>query len=138
VSDDYLGATESELRDAPLSQRFYGYADQRVLFPHAGQLHLEPQALVLGNWRVIHRAAITSVELTFTDAYRRGQAAGVRGGNAASFGFIGSLGKPLVLGMADGEPVYLLISFRYFTGVNSARRWAPMLRDWVRPRMSVC
>ena len=136
MSDDYLGATESELREAPLSRRIYGYGDQRALFPHAGQLHLEPQALVLGDWRVLGRAAITSVELTFTDVYRRGQAAGVRG-NGPSLGFIGSLGKPLVLGLADGEPVYLLIDFRYFTGVNQARRWAPILRDWIRQAAAV-
>jgi hypothetical protein len=136
VSEDYLGATESELRDAPLSRRSYGYGDQRALFPHAGQLHLEPRPLVLGRWRVLDRAAITSVDLTFTDVYRRGQAAGVRG-NWASLGFIGNLGKPLVLGLAGGEPVYLLIDFRYFTGVNQARRWVPILRDWIRQAASV-
>jgi hypothetical protein len=131
MSEDYLGATESELQDTPPFRRFWGYSDQRVLFPHAGQLRLEPQAMVLGGWQVIPRAAITSVELTFTGAYRRGQAAGVRG-NGASFGFFGNLGKPLVLGLADDEPVYLLIGFRWFTGVNQARRWAPLLRDWIR------
>ena len=136
MSDDYLGATESELRHTPLSRRLHGYADQRVLFPHEGQLRLEPQALVLGNWRVIHRAEITSAELTFTGAYRRGQAAGVRG-NWASLGLFGSLGKPLVLGIADDEPVYLLIGFRYFSGINDARRWAPILRDWIRQGASV-
>jgi hypothetical protein len=136
VSEDYLGGTESELRDAPLARRVFAYVDQRVLFPHQGYLRLEPQALILGNWRVIPRAAITSVELTFTDVYRRGQAAGVRG-NWASLGFIGSLGKPLVLGIADGEPVYLLIGFRYFSGINSDRWWMPILHDWIRQRASV-
>lgn len=130
MSDSYLGATESELRDMPLSRRLSGYSNQRVLFPHAGQLRLEPRVLVLGGWRAIPRAAITDVQLTFTDAYRRGQAAGVRG-NGASFGFLGNLGKPLVLGLRDDEPIYLLIGFRWFTGVNQARRWAPLLRGWI-------
>jgi hypothetical protein len=93
--------------------------------------------MVLGGWRLIPRADITSVELTFTGAYRRGQAAGVRGSNAASFGFIGDLGKPLVLGLADEDPVYLLISYRWFTGVNQARRWAPLLRDWIQQGASI-
>lgn len=113
-----------------------GYSDQRVLFPHAGRLRLEPRVLVLGGWRVIPRAALTSVRLTFTDAYRRGQAAGVRG-NAASFGFLGNLGKPIVLGLRDDEPVYLLIGFRWFTGVNQARRWAPLLRSWIEAGVPV-
>jgi hypothetical protein len=71
------------------------------------------------------------VRLTFTDAYRRGQAAGIRGNNA-SFGLFGNLGKPLVLRLHDGEPVYLLIGFRWLTGINQARRWAPLLQTWSR------
>ena len=136
MSDSYLGATESELRDTPLSRRLSGYSDQRVLFPHAGQLRLEPRALVLSDWRVIPRATITGVPLTFTDAYRRGQAAGVRG-NGPSFGFLGNLGKPLVLSLRDDEPVYLLIGFRWLTGVNQARRWAPLLRSWIEEGVPV-
>ncbi len=130
MSESYFGATESELRGAPLSQRLSGYSDQRVLFPHSGLLRLEPRALVLGGWRTIPKTAITDARLTFTDAYRRGQAAGVRG-NGASFGMFGSLGKPLVLILHDDEPVYLLIGFCWFTGVNQARRWAPVVRDWI-------
>jgi hypothetical protein len=129
--DDYLGATESELLGASLSRQLFGYADQRVLFPHDGQLLLQPQQLVLTNWGVIPRMAITSVDVTFTSAYTRGQAGGIRG-NASSLGIFGSLGKPLVLGLRDSEPVYLLIDFRFFSGINQARRWAPLLHDWLR------
>jgi ABC-type transport system involved in multi-copper enzyme maturation permease subunit len=57
VSDSYLGATESELRDASLARRICGYSDQRVLFPHAGRLRLEPRVLVPGGWRMIPKAA---------------------------------------------------------------------------------
>ena len=131
MSDSYLGATEGELLGAPLGRRLAAYSDQRRLFPHQGTLRLTPQALVLGGWRVISREAVVSVRLTFTDAYRRGQAAGIRGNNT-SFGLFGNLGKPLVLGLPDGEPVYLLIGFRWFTGINQARRWAPVLQTWSR------
>lgn len=126
----YLGATEGELRDVPMARRLWGYNNQRVLFPHSGRLRLEPRSLVLGGWRVIPKAAIADVCLTFTPAYRRGQAAGVRG-NGASLGLFGSLGKPLVLTLRDDQPIYLLIDFGYFWGVNAARRWAPLLRGWL-------
>ncbi|MBV9452205.1 MAG: hypothetical protein JO345_40590 [Streptosporangiaceae bacterium] len=129
MSDSYLGATEGELLGAPLMRRLSAYSDQRRLFPHQGPLQLTPGTLILGGWRVIRREAVAGVRLTFTDAYRRSQAAGIRGNNA-SFGLFGDLGKPLVLDLHDGEPVYLLIGFHWFTGINQARRWAPVLRTW--------
>jgi hypothetical protein len=79
VNDSYLGATEGELLGVPLARRLAAYSDQRRLFPHQGTLQLTQRALVLGGWRVIHREAVASVRLTFTDAYRRSQAAGIRG-----------------------------------------------------------
>ena len=129
MSDSYLGATEGELLGAPLTRRLCAYSDQRRLFPHQGPLQLTPHTLVLGGWRVIRREAVAGVRLTFTDAYPRGQAAGIRGNNT-SFGLFGDLGKPIVLDLHGGEPVYLLIGFRWFTGINQARRWAPVLRTW--------
>ncbi|HEY2313183.1 MAG TPA: hypothetical protein VGH96_06190 [Streptosporangiaceae bacterium] len=129
MSDSYLGATESGLLGAPLARRLGAYSDQRRLFPHQGTLQLTPRVLVLGGWRVIRREEVASVRLTFTRAYRRSQAAGVRG-SYTSFGLYGNLGKPLVLSLHDDEPVYLLIGFRWFTGVNQARRWAPWLQAW--------
>jgi hypothetical protein len=79
---------------------------------------------------MIPRAAISRVDLTFTSAYTRGQAARARG-NAASFGLFGSLGEPLALGIDGEDPIYLLIDFRWFTGINQARRWAPVLQEWL-------
>ena len=131
MNDSYLGATEGELLGVPRARRLAAYSDQRRLFPHQGTLQLTQRALVLGGWRVIHREAVASVRLTFTDAYRRSQAAGIRGNNA-SFGLFWNLGKPLVLSLHDDEPVYLLIGFRWFTGINQARRWAPLLGAWSR------
>ncbi len=135
MNDSYLGATEGELLGASLARRLAAYSDQRRLFPHEGILQLTQHALVLGGWRVIPREAVASVRLTFTGAYRRSQAAGIRGNNA-SFGLFGSLGKPLVLSLHDDEPVYLLIGFRWFTGINQARRWAPLLGTWSRAEVS--
>lgn len=129
MSDSYLGATEAELTGVTLARRLAAYSDQRRLFPHQGTLRLTPGTLVLGGWRVIQREAVADVRLTFTRAYRRSQAAGVRG-NYASFGLFGNLGKPVVLRLHDDEPVYLLIGFHWFTGINQARRWVPLLRTW--------
>ena len=134
MSESYLGATEGELLGASLARHLAAYSDQRRLFPHQGALQLTQRALVLGGWRVIRREAVAGVRLTFTDAYRRGQAAGIRG-NYASFGLFGDLGKPIVLDLYDDEPVYLLIEFRWFTGINQARRWAPLLLTWSRAEM---
>lgn len=129
MSESYLGATEGELLGAPRARRLAAYSDQRRLFPHQGTLQLTQRALVLSGWRVIRREAVAGVRLTFTDAYRRSQAAGIRGNNT-SFGLFWDLGKPLVLDVRDDEPVYLLIGFRWFTGINQARRWAPGLQTW--------
>ena len=129
MSDSYLGAAEAELLGTPLARRLAAYSDQRRLFPHQGTLRLTPRTLVLGDWRVIRREAVAGVRLTFTGVYRRSQAAGMRG-NYASFGFFGDLGKPLVLDLHDDEPVYLLVEFRWFTGINQTRRWATVLRTW--------
>ncbi|HVC23337.1 MAG TPA: hypothetical protein VNH82_07945 [Candidatus Dormibacteraeota bacterium] len=73
---------------------------------------------------------MTSVELTFTDAYSRWMASGVRGGRYSSFGLFGSLGKPLVLHLNGEDSIYLLIDFRWLTGINSARAWAPRFTSW--------
>lgn len=135
MSDSYLGATEGELLGVPLARRLSAYSDQRRLFPHHGTLQLTPRTLVLGGWRVIQREAVASVRLTFTDAYRRSQAAGIRGNNT-SFGLFGDLGKPLVLDLHGDEPVYLLVGFRWFSGINQARRWAPLLRTWSGAQVS--
>ncbi len=129
-TDRYLAATEDELRAAPTSRRLVGYANQRTLFPHAGGIRVEPEALILEGWRQIPRIDVDDVSLTFTDAYPRRQAAGIRG-NTASFGLFGDLGKPLILSLRGGEVVYLLIDFRWWTGTNRARHWAPGLRTWM-------
>jgi hypothetical protein len=129
-SDTYLGATESELRAAVQSRPLLKYVDQRRLFPHEGRIRLEPAELVLEGWMVIPRAEIADVRLTFTDVYRRSIAAGFRG-QYTSFGVFGSLGKPLVVYRRDDEPVYLLIGYRWLTGTNQARHWAPRLQQWL-------
>jgi len=126
----YLGATESELRQAPGARRLVGLADQRRLFPHRGTMRLEPEALVLEDWRSIPRTAIETVEVIFTDAYTRFMAGGSRG-NSPSLGFLGSLGKPLILTLADEDRIYLLLGFRWWTGTNQARSCAPEIQRWI-------
>lgn len=136
MSTNYLGAAEGELRGASGSSQLVGFADQRTLFPHAGRLQLESQALVLEGWRSIPRSAIAGVRLTFTEAYTRMQAAGVRG-NSASLGLFGSLGKPLILDLHGDEPVYLLIEYRWITGISQGRKWLPIMQQWTSAGMAV-
>ncbi|MHB2023819.1 MAG: hypothetical protein ACYCO3_10890 [Mycobacteriales bacterium] len=101
----YLGAAEGELRSARTSRRLVGMVDQRRLFPHRGTFELHGDSLVLGGWRTITAAQVSGVELTFTAAYPRWLAAGIRGGRSPSFGIFGSLGKPLVVQIIGEEPI---------------------------------
>lgn len=126
----YLGATDTELRQLSRPRRVRGLGDQRSLFPYQGLMQLQADALVLGGWREISRAAITGIDVAFTDAYTRFMAGGIRG-NAASFGLFGSLGKPLILTLRDDEPVYLLLEFRWWAGTNQARKRAPSIERWL-------
>jgi hypothetical protein len=128
----YLGATEDELRRASNAKRALALADQRSLFPHHGLLELLPDTIVLGDWRSVPRSEVADVQFTFTDAYSRWVAAGARG-NYPSFGVFGSLGKPLIVGILDDEPVYLLLEFRWLSGINQNRTWYPILVDWLNP-----
>lgn len=131
----YLGATQDELRSVRGPARLAAMSDQQRLFPHQGTIELREEALLLEDWRSIRRDVIAKVELTFTDAYTRWMAGGARGGRYASFGLFGSLGKPLVLSLVDDgdrdDPIYLLIDFRWFSGINQARRWFPAISRWV-------
>ncbi len=52
-----------------------------------------------------------AAELSFTDAYTKVMAGGSRG-NSPSLGFLGSLGKPVMLTLADEDRIYLLLGFR--------------------------
>lgn len=135
VDDSYNGATESELRLARTSGRINLLSDQRRMFPHSGLISVDSEVLILSSWRSIPRADITNAQAKFTEVYGRAQAAGVRAGNAASFGLFGSLGKPLVLTLRNDEPIYLLIGFRYLSGINQARRWAPQIREWIESNL---
>jgi hypothetical protein len=105
VSDSYLG-------------RFRAYGDQRRLFPHRRPLRLTLRAQVLDG----RRRRRAGARLTFTDGYRRSQAAGI-GGDNASFGVFTGLGEPLVPGLHD-ERACLLTGFGWFTGINQAGRRA--------------
>lgn len=127
----YLGATRDELRSVRGAARLAAMSDQRRLFPHHGRIELRSDTLLLGGWRTIPRNRIADVELSFTDSYSRWMAGGARGGRYASFGLFGSLGKPLVVRLVDEDvPIYLLIDFQWFSGINQARRWFPAIAGW--------
>jgi hypothetical protein len=83
VTDSYPDAAEGWLPGPPLARRLRAYGDQRRLFPRRRPPQLTPRTPVLGGWRVIRRQAIAGVRLTFTDGYRRSQAAGIGGNNAS-------------------------------------------------------
>lgn len=127
----YLGATESELGENSVPRRIMGFVDQRKLFSHCGTLMLKPDALVLQGWREIPKATIENVTLTFTEVYTRMAAGGARG-NYPSLGWLASLGKPLVLGLHGEQRIYLLLDFRWWSGINQSRIWAPLLQGWLR------
>ena len=126
----YLGVTESELRRTSGGHRLIGLADQRRLFPHRGTMRLDAEALVLGDWRSISRTTIETAVVSFTVAYTRFMAGGSRG-NSPSLGFLGSLGKPLILTLRDEDRIYLLLGFRWWTGINQARARAPEIQRWI-------
>ncbi len=125
----FLGATEQELESRP-SKRLIAMIDQRRLFPHRGLLSLEPEAIALAGWRDIDRSRVTSVELGFTPSYSRWMATGNRG-RWPSLGWVASYGKPLVIGVRDEPPVYVLIDFTWWTGINESRKWLPRLTSWL-------
>lgn len=119
-----------ELQGASGPKRALALGGQGRLFPHSGAFELTDGVLVLEGWRRLTPSQVISVELTFTAAYPRWQAGGARG-NSPSLGAFGSLGKPLVLGIADEAPLYLLLGYRWWSGVNQNRRWYPILAAWL-------
>jgi len=129
----YRAATEDELTGASGPTRVLALAAQGRLFPHQGTLELHQGVMDLSGWRRLTPEEVTNVSLTFTTAYTRWQAAGARG-NYPSFGAFGNLGKPLVLDIADEAPLYLLLGYRWWSGVNQNRRWYPILAAWLTDR----
>lgn len=129
----YHGATESELRDLSAGEKLLGWFVQQRLFPHHGILRLEHDRLVLESWMEIPRTTVERVSLEFTEVYGRFMAAGTRG-NVPSFGWIGDLGKPLILyRMGGDESIYLQIDFKWLMGTNKNRNWYERLDDWISP-----
>jgi hypothetical protein len=126
----YWGATELELDGVSRGGRLLAMSDQRRMFPHEGIFELTSNAIILGGWRAVERGRVAGVDLTFTPAYSRRLAGGVRG-NAASLGIFGDLGKPLVIGVVGESPVYLLLGFRWFWGTNRNRAWYPTIAAWL-------
>lgn len=127
----FIGAFESELNQLSTSDKVKGWFVQQHLFPHEGTLQLTNDKLLLDPWLEISRESLEDVSLEFTQAYGRLMAAGTRG-NVPTFGWIGDLGKPLILLRGTKtDPVYLLIEFRWLTGINQNKEWYELIRRWL-------
>lgn len=126
----YYGAAEQELRGHSPPRRLTGMLDHWKLFPHHGQIRLEPDRLVLEGWVELSKPLIYAATLAFTNAYKRGLAAGLRG-QGPSLGVL-TQGKPLILHLAgDRSPMYLLVDYRWLTGTNKNHIWHRLIASWL-------
>lgn len=126
----YYGATEKELRDISTSKRLIGLVDHRKLFPHHGQIWLEPDQLILEGWMEVSKPWIHAATIEFTDVYSRLLAAGMRG-QGSGLGVLAG-GRPLILRRARGKsPIYLLIDYRWLTGTNKNNIWQQRISSWL-------
>lgn len=132
ISGTYAGATLGELRAAGSGRRAVGLARQDVLFPHRGTAQLTAEALVLEGWRAIGAAQIAEARQEFLREYGHWQAGGARGG-FPSFGLLGRVGAPVVLGLAGGETLVLLFDFQAVTGATKNARWLDEIRHLAHP-----
>lgn len=115
--DTFCAATNHELASAGPVRRLAALADQRLRFPHRGELRVRPDSLELGTWRRLAPTDITRVTRGYVPGYGRLAAGGVRGG-FPSFGAIRDAGAPLLLDLPNGESIVLLIGFRPLYGLT--------------------
>lgn len=116
--DSFCAATLSELTAAGSLRRFIALADQRMRFPHRGEIRVSEQTVELGDWTRIDRGGLVRVTREYVPSYGRIAAWGVRGG-FPSLGAAGGAGAPLVLHRRDDEPIAVLVGFRPVTGRNN-------------------
>lgn len=128
--DEFRAATTDELAAAGPIRRVTGLVDQRLRFPHRGQLRLSAGALELGDWRRFAPAEITRVERRYVPSYGRFAAGGVRGG-FPSLAAARADGAPLVLDLRTGESIVLLVGFRPVSGLDHNRAALNALRRFI-------
>lgn len=129
LRDNYHAATVSELRATSFLRRLTAAADQRLLFPHSGQIELTKEAMDLGSWRSLTPEDLSSVSMDYIPEYSRFAAGGARGG-FPSFGVHKRLGAPLVLDLRTGERIALLVGFKWWTGTTKDAGWFTALREF--------
>lgn len=127
LCDRFHAATVHELRKTTSVRRKAAIADQRLLFPHRGQIELFDDCLKLGAWRTFAPGDVFNVSMDFLPEYSRVIAAGDRGG-FPSFGVLKRLGAPLVLDLRTGERIALLIGYTWWSGTTKDARWLPELK----------
>jgi len=132
VSDnEYLAGTEEEIVSAKTGTGgLKALADPRTLFPHKGTWRIDGEMLVLAGWREIAAEEAATLRLAFTDVYTRLIAGGSRGAFPGG-GFIGSGGKPLVMDLKNGERIYLLLGYSWWTGRSHNPRELSRLERWL-------
>ena len=118
----YHGATTTELRGNSRRRRLVGLVNQKLLFPHRGVVTLAGDRFDLGGWRTVHRDEVAAVDRGFIPEYGRIAAGGLRGG-FPSFGFIESLGAPLVIRLRGGTNIVLLVGYTWWSGATGNRAW---------------
>ncbi|WP_420364266.1 hypothetical protein AAEP80_09815 [Curtobacterium sp. L3-7] len=128
--DEFSAATTDELAAAGPIRRVTGLVDQRLRFPHRGQLRLSARALELGDWRRLVPAEIERVERRYVPSYGRFAAGGVRGG-FPSLAAARADGAPLVLDLRAGESIVLLVGFRSVSGLDHNRAALTALRRFI-------
>lgn len=125
--DTFCAVTKHELASAGPVRRLAALADQRLRFPHRGELRVRPGSLELGTWRRLAPTDITRVTRGYVPGYGRMAAGGVRGG-FPSLGAIRDAGAPLLLDLRDGESIVLLVGFRPVSGLTRNRAALAALR----------
>jgi hypothetical protein len=126
LRDSYHAATIDELRKNHAIRRTAAFVDQRVLFPHRGQIELSGESLTLVSWRTLAPGDVFNVSMDFLPEYSRVAAGGSRGG-FPSFGVLKRLGAPLVLDLTTGERIALLIGYTWWSGTTKDTAWLPEL-----------
>lgn len=126
----YRGATERELKEAGGLDRLMASLMPGRLLPHAGEIRLTGDSLVLEGWMTIPRQEIARISLDFDENYSRWQAGGI-GPEGPLLGLFQS-GKPVIITLRDGTVCYLTIDRQALTGTTQNQAWFQRLQSWAQ------
>jgi hypothetical protein len=121
----YRGSTTAELSSLSAMDKVKAALDQRLIFPHRGEIVLSAERLVLTGWHgdvdvVVHPSQIASVSNEFTDLYGRFLGGGVK-----------KWGAPIVLDLAPDPALYLLVNHQWFSERTDNVEWTERLNGWL-------